>query len=359
MQDLDWLMARTEQFCQERAIYNAIRESVLIMDGKDKKQPRHAIPSLLQEALAVSFDSHIGHDYLDDAESRYESYHRVHWRVPFDLEYFNKITKGGLPPKTLNVIAGGVGFGKTMMLCHFAATNMVMGKKVLYITLEMSEEEISKRIDANLLDTPLDNLMSLSRDDYMKKIAWRRQTTVGKLIIHEYPSGGASSGNFRHLLRELRIKKGFVPDILYVDYLNICASSRISFNGRIGLYEYVKTIAEELRGLGQEHNIPVFSATQLNREGFRSSDPGMDDTAESWGLPATVDFLVVIVQSDELHEHGQVEIKQLKNRYSDYLKDTKFNIMVHRDKMRLADVENYQQSHNVQDGRLQARIRGI
>jgi len=339
VQDIDWLLDQTEKFCQDRAIYNAIYQSIQIMDDKKEKKPRTVIPDLLQEALAVSFDSHIGHDYIQDAEKRWDFFHQTEHRVPFDLEMLNTITDGGLKRKTLNVIAGGVGFGKTQMMCHFAAANLTLGKNVLYITLEMSEEEIANRIDANLIDVELEFIQSMDKPTYLKRITNLRDKTVGRLIIHEYPTGQAGSANFRHLLHELKIKHNFVPDILYVDYLNICASSRIQFNGRIGLYEYVKMIAEELRGLAVEHNIPVFSATQVNREGFKSSDPGMDNTAESFGLPATVDMLLVIIQSDDLHQLNQVMIKQLKNRYSDFLKNNRFVVGVNRSKMKLFDVE--------------------
>jgi archaellum biogenesis ATPase FlaH len=341
----DWLTDKTEEFCQDKAIYNGIMASIEILQDKKGKKPRSLIPSILTDALAVSFDTNIGHDFLEDFEKRFEFYHKIEARTPFDLEMLNKITKNGLPGKTLNVILGGVGFGKTMFLCHFAANYLVQGKNVLYITLEMAEERIAERIDANLLDIELDMLTEIPKSVYDRKIAKVREKTVGKLIIKEFPTAGAHVGHFRHLLHELKIKKNFIPDVIMIDYLNICASSRVKMSGNINTYVYVKFIAEEIRGLAVETKATIWSATQVNREGFDSSDPGMTNTSESFGLPATVDFMGVIVETDDLNKLGQIMFKQLKNRFGDIRKNTRFVLGVDRNKQRLFDVEQRAQTN--------------
>jgi replicative DNA helicase len=350
--ELDWLVDKTEKWVQDRAIYLGIKECIDILDDKTGKVVRTKIPTILQDALSISFDTNIGHDFVEDAEKRWDFYHTDCKRVPFDLSLFNDITGGGVKEKTLNVLMGGVGFGKTQFMCHFAGANLTMGKNVLYITLEMAEEEISKRIDANLLDVPLSDLEDLTREQYLARHEELRKKTLGKLIIKEYAEGTAGAGHFRHLLDELRIKKKFIPDIIYVDYLNLCCSTRVKL-ANSGLYTYVKFIAEELRGLSKEYCLPVFSATQLNRQGFRSSDPGMEDTAESFGLPATCDLLLVIVQLEEKIKAGElvgVDVKQLKNRYTDYMHNNRFRVMVDRPKMRLAMPEDHVQETVVQTG---------
>lgn len=342
--NIHWLSDKTEEFCQDKAIYNGIMASIEILQDKSGKKPRSAIPTILQDALAVSFDTNIGHDFLEDFDKRFEFYHKIEARTPFDIEMLNKITKNGLPGKTLNVILGGVGFGKTMFLCHFAANYLVQGKNVLYITLEMAEERIAERIDANLLDIELDMLMDVPKAVYDRKIQKLREKTVGKLIIKEFPTAGAHVGHFRHLLHELKIKKNFVPDIIMIDYLNICASSRVKMSGNINTYVYVKFIAEEIRGLAVETKSMIWSATQVNREGFGSSDPDMTNTSESFGLPATVDFMGAIIETDELNKLNQLMFKQFKNRFGDIRKNTRFVIGVDRNKMRLYDVEQKAQN---------------
>ena len=297
-----WLVDKTEKFCQEKAIYNAVLGSISILDGKDKAHDKGQIPKILSDALSVSFDSSVGHDYLNDSDQRYDFYHRHEERIPFDLELFNKITKGGLPNKTLNVALAGTGVGKSLFMCHVASGCMVQGKNVLYITLEMSEEKIAERIDANLLNVTVDDLMQLPKDLYDKKVAKVREKTTGKLIIKEYPTASASAIHFRTLLNELNLKRSFVPDIIFIDYLNICCSSRIKAGSNINSYTYVKAIAEELRGLAVEHDVPIVSATQTTRSGFTSSDPGLEDTSESFGLPATADFMFALISSEELEE---------------------------------------------------------
>jgi len=313
--------------------------SISILDGKDKNHDKGQIPKILSDALAVSFDSSVGHDYLENSDERYEFYHRKEERIPFDLDYFNKITKGGLPAKTLNVALAGTGVGKSLFMCHVAASCMVQGKNVLYITLEMAEEKIAERIDANLLNVTIDDLMELPKDLYDKKVARVREKTTGKLIIKEYPTATASTIHFRALLNELNLKKSFVPDIIFIDYLNICCSSRIKAGANINSYTYVKAIAEELRGLAVEFNVPIVSATQTTRSGFTSSDPGLEDTSESFGLPATADLMFALISSEELEELGQMMVKQLKNRYSDPTHYKRFTIGVDRAKMKLYDVE--------------------
>jgi replicative DNA helicase len=337
--EIQWLVDKTEKFCQEKAIYNGVLRAISILDGKDKNQDKGAIPSILSDALAVSFDTTVGHDYLEDSDERYEFYHRKEERIPFDLDYFNKITKGGLPAKTLNIALAGTGVGKSLFMCHVAAGAMVQGKNVLYITLEMAEEKIAERIDANLLNVTLDDLIDLPKDMYDKKVAKVREKTYGKLIIKEYPTASASSTHFRTLLNELNLKRSFKPDIIFIDYLNICCSSRIKAGANINSYTYVKSIAEELRGLAVEYNVPIVSATQTTRSGFTSSDPGLEDTSESFGLPATADLMFALITSEDLEELGQIMVKQLKNRYNDPTYYKRFTIGVDRAKMRLYDVE--------------------
>jgi len=336
---IQWLVDKTEQFCQEKAIYNAVLGSISILDGKDKTHEKGQIPKILSDALAVSFDNSVGHDYLENSDERYEFYHRKEERIPFDLEYFNKITKGGLPAKTLNIALAGTGVGKSLFMCHVASSCMTLGKNVLYITLEMAEEKIAERIDANLLNVTIDDLMQLPKDMYDKKVARVREKTTGKLIIKEYPTASASTIHFRTLLNELNLKRSFVPDIIFVDYLNICCSSRIKAGANINSYTYVKSIAEELRGLAVEHNVPIVSATQTTRSGFTSSDPGLEDTSESFGLPATADLMFALISSEELEELGQLMVKQLKNRYNDPTYYKRFTVGIDRSKMKLYDIE--------------------
>ena len=336
----DWLIDKTEKFCQEKAIYNAVLNSISILDGKDKTHEKGAIPKILSDALSVSFDNSVGHDYLENSDERYEFYHRKEERIPFDLEYFNKITKGGLPAKTLNIALAGTGVGKSLFMCHVAAGCMVQGKNVLYITLEMAEEKIAERIDANLLNVKVDELVTLDKETYDKKVARVKSKTTGKLIIKEYPTASASTSHFRTLLNELHLKRNFKSDIIFVDYLNICTSSRIKPGASINSYTYVKSIAEELRGLAVEYGVPIVSATQTTRSGFTSSDPGLEDTSESFGLPATADLMFALISSEELEELGQIMVKQLKNRYSDPTYFKRFTLGVDRSKMKLFDVEN-------------------
>ena len=346
-----WLVDKTEEFCQEKAVYNAIMESIHIIDGKNKNKTKQAIPQVLSEALAVSFDHHVGHDFIEDYQQRFDFYHHKEERVPFDLDYMNRITKGGLPRKSLNIILAGTGVGKSLAMCHFAAANMMEGKNVLYITMEMAEEKIAERIDANLLNVKVDELVNLPRDMYDKKIGELRQRTPGRLIIKEYPTASAHSGHFRHLINELKIKRNFTPDIIYIDYLNICSSSRTkAIGGTINSYTFIKAIAEELRGLAVEKNVPIVSATQTTRSGFGNSDLGLEDTSESFGLPATADFMFAIINSDEMEQLGQLMVKQLKNRYNDPTLLKRFVIGVDRAKMRLYDVEQTAQDDIVDDG---------
>lgn len=347
--DLEWLVDKTEKFCQEKAVYNAIMESIKIIDDKTGKQTKGAIPKLLQDALGVSFDSSVGHDFLEDVEARFEFYHKKEEKIPFDLEYLNLITKGGLPNKTLNIVLAGTGVGKSLFMCHCAAANLSAGKNVLYITMEMAEERIAERIDANLLDVTVDELAILPKESYDKKIDRLRKKTVGKLIIKEYPTACAGSANFRHLLNELKIKKNFVPDIIYIDYLNICMSSRIKMNASVNSYTLIKSIAEELRGLAVEFNVPIVSATQTTRSGYGNSDVELTDTSESFGLPATADFMIAIINSETLEQQNQLMVKQLKNRYNDPSINKKFVIGVDRSKMRLYNVEQSAQE-DILDG---------
>jgi len=348
---IQWLTDKTESFCQEKAIYNAVLGSIRILDGKDQTHDKGAIPQILSDALAISFDSSVGHDYLENSDDRYEFYHRVEERIPFDLEYLNKITKGGLKKKTLNVVLAGTGVGKSLFMCHVAAGCMTLGKNVLYITMEMAEEEIAARIDSNLLNIKTDDLMELSKDSYDKRVNRIREKTTGKLIIKEYPTASASAVHFRTLLNELNLKKNFVPDIIFIDYLNICCSARIKAGASVNSYTYVKAIAEELRGLAVEFGVPVVTATQTTRSGFTSSDPGLEDTSESFGLPATADLMFALITSDELEQLNQLMVKQLKNRYSDPTTHKRFVIGVDRSKMKLYDVEQAAQNDIVDAGK--------
>lgn len=336
---MDWLIDTTEKFCQDKALYNAVSKSIQIMDGTDKSFEKGMIPKVLQDALAVTFDNSVGHDYLEDFDQRYDFYHRKEARLPFDLNYMNEITNGGIPAKTLNIILAGTGVGKTMFMCHCAAGNLTLGRNVLYITMEMAEEEIAKRIDANLMNVPLDELLVLPRETYRTKVKKVREKTVGKLLIKEYPTASASSHHFRALLNELALKKNFVPDIIYIDYLNICASSRIKPGANVNSYTYIKSIAEELRGLAVEFKLPIVSATQTTRTGYSSSDVELTDTSESFGLPATADFMIALISTEELADMGQIMVKQLKNRYGDPNKFKRFVIGVDRAKMKFYDVE--------------------
>ena len=335
----EWLLENTEKFCKDRAVYNAILASIKIIDGGDKVHTKDAIPNILSDALAVSFDNHIGHDYLDDHDSRYDFYHRVEEKIPFDLEMFNKITKGGLSKKTLNIALAGTGVGKSLFMCHVGASCLVQGKNVLYITMEMAEERIAERIDANLLNLTMDELKVIDRDIYENRIAKIQNKTQGKLIIKEYPTAGAHAGHFRALLEELKLKREFKPDIIFIDYLNICASQRMKQGGSINSYTYVKAIAEELRGLAVEYNVPIVSATQTTRSGYTNSDPGLEDTSESFGLPATADFMFALVSNEELEALNQIIVKQLKNRYNDPSFYKRFVVGIDRAKMKLYDTE--------------------
>lgn len=346
--DLQWLLDQTEKFCQDKAVYNSIMESISILDGKSKED-KGSIPKILSDALAVSFDNSVGHDFLDDFEHRYDFYHRTEIRVPFDLDYFNLITKGGIPNKTLNIALAGTGVGKSLFMCSCSAANLMAGKNVLYITCEMSEEKIAERIDANLLNETVDMLATLPKESYQKKVERVRSKTTGKLIIKEYPTASAGASHFRHLLSELKLKKNFVPDIIYIDYLNICISSRLKFGSNVNSYTYIKSIAEELRGLAVEFNVPIVSATQTTRSGYTNTDLGLEDTSESFGLPATADFMFALITSEELENLNQIMIKQLKNRYNDPNYHKKFVVGVDRSKMRLYNVEQSAQENIVDD----------
>ena len=335
--DEQWLLDTTEKWCKDRAVHNAVLSGIKILDGKDKKQTPEAIPGILSDALAVSFDNHIGHDYIDDAENRYEWYHTKEKRFQFDLDYMNRITKGGIPAKTLNIALAGTGVGKSLFMCHCASNFLTQGYNVLYITLEMAEERIAERIDANLLDVSMDDLHVMPKDLYDNKLKKISDKTYGKLIIKEYPTASAHSGHFKALINELALKKSFRPNVVFIDYLNICASSRFK-GGNIGSYFYIKAIAEELRGLAVEFNVPIFSATQTTRTGYTSTDIGLEDTSESFGLPATADFMFALISTEELEALGQMKIKQLKNRYNDPSVNRSFIVGVDRAKMRLYDV---------------------
>ena len=345
-----WLLDTTEKWCRDRAIYLALMESIHIADGNNEKKNRDAIPSILSDALAVSFDNNIGHDYLQNYEERYEFYHRKEDKIPFDLEYFNKITKGGLPNKTLNIILAGTGVGKSLALCHFASSILLQGKNVLYITLEMAEEKIAERIDANLLNVPIQELADLSRQMFENKVNSIAKKTQGSLVIKEYPTASAHSGHFKALLNELALKKSFRPDIIFIDYLNICASSRHKANSSINSYSYIKSIAEELRGLAVEFNVPIVSATQTTRSGYGNSDVELTDTSESFGLPATADLMFALISTEELEGLGQILVKQLKNRYAETDKYRRFVLGIDRSKMRLYDVEQSAQNDIINSG---------
>ena len=343
--DEQWLLDTTEKWCQDRAIYNAIMESISIIDGKHESLTKGALPDLLSKALGVAFDTNVGHDYVDNYEERFDFYHKEEDRIPFDLEYFNKITKGGIPNKTLNIALAGTGVGKSLFMCHVAASALVDGKNVLYITMEMAEERIAERIDANLLNVPIDQLPNMSREMFRTKVEDIARKTNGKLIVKEYPTGSAHAGHFRALLNELKLKRQFEPDIIFIDYLNICASSRMKgMGGSINSYNYIKAIAEELRGLAVEFDVPVFSATQTTRSGYSNSDVGLEDTSESFGLPATADLMFALISTEELENMGQMMVKQLKNRYNDPTYNKRFVIGVDRGKMRLFDVDENEQT---------------
>ena len=340
-----WLLDTTEKWCQDRAVYLAIMESISIIDGKHQTLSKNSLPDILQDALSVTFDTNVGHDYLVNVDERYAFYHAQEERIPFDLEYFNSITKGGLPNKTLNIALAGTGVGKSLFMCHVAAGALAQGRNVLYITMEMAEERIAERIDANLLNVPIDQLENMSQTMFTSRVRKIADSTNGKLIIKEYPTGQAHSSHFRALLTELRLKKKFVPEIIFIDYLNICASSRMkSMGGAINSYTYIKAIAEELRGLAVEFNVPIVSATQTTRSGFGNSDPGLEDTSESFGLPATADLMFALISNDELTKFGQIMVKQLKNRYNDPNKDKRFVIGVDRSKMKLYDLDESEQT---------------
>jgi len=341
--EVQWLTDQTEKFCQDKAIYNAIMESVSILDNKTNNKAKGEIPKILSDALGVSFDNHIGHDYIDDYEKRYEFYHQKEERIPFDLDYFNKITKGGLPNKTLNIALAGTGVGKSLFMCHVAASCISQGYDVLYITLEMAEEKIAERIDANLLNISLNELVVIPKEDYVRRFQAIQSKTRGKLIIKEYPTASASAMHFRSLLNELQLKKNFHPKIIFVDYLNICCSSRLKMGSSVNSYTYIKSIAEELRGLAVEFNVPIVSATQTTRSGYTNTDVGLEDTSESFGLPATADFMFALITTEELQQLNQIMVKQLKNRYNDPTHNKKFVIGVDRSKMRLYDVESHAQ----------------
>jgi replicative DNA helicase len=355
--DTKWLIDATEDFCQEKAIYNGIMQSIQILDDKNKnnaeKLDKGSIPKILADALSVSFDNHIGHDFIDDAETRYDFYHKVERRIPFDLDYLNRITKGGLAEKSLNIVLAGTGVGKSLFMCHCAAANLTMGKNVLYITMEMAEERIAERIDANLMNVELDRLIGMPKETYLKKVESLREKTKGKLIIKEYPTASANVNHFAHLLNELKLKRQFVPDIIYIDYLNICSSSRMKMGSSINSYTYIKAIAEELRGLAVEHKVPVVSATQTTRSGFTNSDVGLEDTSESFGLPATADLMFALISTDELADLNQIMVKQLKNRYSDPTTNKRFVIGVDRAKMKLYDAEESAQTNISDSGQIE------
>jgi replicative DNA helicase len=351
--DMQWLIDTTEKWCRDRAIYLALMESIKIADGQDEKKSRDAIPSILQDALSVAFDNHIGHDYLNDYLQRFESYHRKEDKISFDLDYFNKITKGGLPNKTLNVALAGTGVGKSLFMCHFASSVLLQGKNVLYITLEMAEEKIAERIDANLLNINIQDIQTIPKMMFETKINKLSKKTQGSLIVKEYPTASAHSGHFRALLNELSLKKSFKPDIIFIDYLNICASSRYKGSSNINSYTFVKAIAEELRGLAVEFNVPIVSATQTTRSGYGNSDVELTDTSESFGLPATADLMFALISTEELEQLNQIMVKQLKNRYNDPTMNKRFVIGIDRAKMRLYDVEQSAQDDILDSGQEQ------
>jgi replicative DNA helicase len=347
--DIDWIVEKTEKFCQDKALYNAVRESILVLDSKNSELDRGSIPELLTKALGVSFDSNIGHDFLEDADSRFDFYHLKEEKISFDLDMFNKITKGGLSKKSLSIALAGTGVGKSLFMCHCAAANLMSGLNVLYITMEMAEERIAERIDANLLDFTLDELRDVPKDVYQKRLARVKAKTHGKLIVKEYPTASAGSGHFRHLMSELRLKKNFKADVVYIDYLNICMSSRLKVGSNVNSYTYIKAIAEELRGLAVEFNVPIMSATQTTRSGFGNSDVGLEDTSESFGLPATADFMFALISSEELEQLGQILVKQLKNRWGPIDQYKRFMVGIDRSKMKLYDAEISAQEGMVDD----------
>ena len=338
--DDEWLYNKTEKWCQDRALFNAVMESISIIDGKHQELSKNALPDILTKALSVSFDTNIGHDYLENVLDRYDFYHSQEEKLPFDLDMFNQITKGGLSNKSLNIALAGTGVGKSLFMCHIAASALSQGRNALYITMEMSEERIAERIDANLLDIPIGEIDTLSKDSFIERVAKLKTKTNGKLIVKEYPTGSANANHFRALLNELKLKKGFVPDIIFIDYLNICASARIKMGGSTNSYTYIKAIAEELRGLAVEFDLPIVSATQTTRTGYSSSDPGLEDTSESFGLPATADLMFALVSNEELDAQGQIMVKQLKNRYNDPNSNKRFVVGIDRAKMRLYDVDD-------------------
>jgi replicative DNA helicase len=347
--DYEWLCDSTEKWCKDRAIYLALMQSIKIADGGDKKLSRDAIPSILQEALAVSFDEHIGHDYIEQATDRYEFYHRKEEKIPFDLEKFNYITKGGLPNKTLNIALAGTGVGKSLFMCHMASSVLLQGRNVLYITMEMAEEKIAERIDANLLNVSIQDITEMPEVLFTSKVNEIARKTQGKLIVKEYPTASAHAGHFKALLSDLSLKKDFKPDIIFIDYLNICASARYK-GAVVNSYTYVKAIAEELRGLAVESNLPIVSATQTTRAGFGSSDPDLTDTSESFGLPATADLMFALISTEELESQGRIMVKQLKNRYNDPTSNKKFMIGIDRSKMKLYDVADDASAISIEGG---------
>ena len=348
--DTEYLVKESENWCRDRAVHNAIMDSISIIDGKDSERSEGSIPEILSEALGVSFDQQIGHDYIDDSDDRFDFYTKKESRIPFDLDYLNKITKGGLPNKTLNIALAGTGVGKSLFMCHCAASVLQQGKNVLYITMEMAEERIAERIDANLMDLPIEQLQRIGKTAFDNKIQKIAQNSIGKLIIKEYPTGAAHTGHFRALLNELKLKKNFIPDMIYIDYLNICSSSRMrGLGGSINSYSYIKAIAEELRGLAVEFNVPIVSATQTTRSGFSNTDVGLEDTSESFGLPATADLMFALISTEELEDLGQLLVKQLKNRYNDPTKYKRFVVGVDRSRMKLYDVEESAQSDIMSD----------
>ena len=348
--DMQWLVDTTEKFCKDKAVYNAILSGIQIIEGKDKEHTAEAIPSILSEALAVAFDQNVGHDYVEDGENRYEFYHKKEEKLEFDLEYFNKITKGGIPQKTLNIALAGTGVGKSLFMCHMAASTLMQGKNVLYITLEMAEERIAERIDANLMNITMDDLHELPKKMFTDRLSKIQTKTNGKLIIKEYPTASAHTGHFRSLIKELALKKSFKPDVIFIDYLNICASSRFKGNANVGSYFYIKAIAEELRGLAVENNVPIMSATQTTRGGYANSDVGLEDTSESFGLPATADLMFALISTEELESLNQIMVKQLKNRYNDPGLNKRFVVGIDRARMKLYDCEQEAQDDIIDSG---------
>ena len=348
--DMQWLVDTTEKFCKDKAVYNAILNGIQIIEGKDKQHTAEAIPSILSEALAVAFDQNVGHDYVENGEERYEFYHKKEEKLEFDLDYFNKITKGGLPQKTLNIALAGTGVGKSLFMCHMAASTLMQGKNVLYITMEMAEERIAERIDANLMNITMDDLHELPKKMFTDRLSKIQTKTNGKLIIKEYPTASAHTGHFRSLIKELALKKSFNPDIIFIDYLNICASSRFKGNANVGSYFYIKAIAEELRGLAVEHNVPIMSATQTTRGGYANSDIGLEDTSESFGLPATADLMFALISTEDLESLNQLMVKQLKNRYNDPGLNKRFVVGIDRARMKLYDCEQEAQDDIIDSG---------